>query len=562
MTATATTAGARRILALRPYQRAAIDAIVHAGRVRGLDRPAVVLPTGAGKTVVFAHFALEWLERHPGKRVLILVHTAELLAQTLAALHDVAPWLLVGAVQASRNETLARVVVGSVQTLRNEQRRRMLRDVGLIIVDECHHAVAVTYRTILNHFGALEFGPTRGEGDAVAVGFTATMTRADDLALGDVWQDVVYVRTISDMIHDGYLIRPHGIHVRVDDLDLSQVKTSRGDYASGELGKAIEESLAPEAIAKAVAEHAPHRKILLFAPTVSSAQIIADALSASGRRVGLIHGGLTDAARTAVVDAFRADPEGILANCMVLTEGFDEPSADCVVIARPTKSRGLYIQIVGRILRPFPGKTDALVLDVVGASKAHGLLAGIDLFGDAQEPPTEKDQTDESEMTDGEELIGGVEPELSDDLIFGGVDGPLVSTEVDLFASSVMSWLRTRAGVFYLAAGERYIAVLPTPAGYEVVAMHQTQRHTGALIAGGVADLAYAMAWAEGEVTPSEKMTASKERRWRAQKPSEKTIRYARALGITIPEGARAGEMSNMISIAKASQRIDAGLTR
>lgn len=557
------------LLRLRDYQREAIDSVTAAWR-RGMIRPAVVLPTASGKTVIFSHLSVEWLADHPGQRVLILVHTQELLDQALSKLRSVAPGLRVGAVQADRNETLARVVVATVQTLRNERRRRMLRDVGLIICDEAHHAVAVTYRTIFNHFGVLGLAP--GEAArAVAVGFTATMVRADDLALGDVWQDVVCMRTISDMVQAGYLVRPRGIHVQVDDLDLTKVKTSAGDYQAGALGEAVETSMAPEAIAKAVTEHADDRKILLFAPTVSSAGVIADALSASGRSVGLIHGGLATGARRAVLDDFRADRTQIVAGVGVLTEGFDEPAADCVVLARPTKSQGLYIQIAGRVLRPYPGKTDALILDVVGATKLHGLVAGIDLFGEAPKEPKDPDSSDEFE--DPDELDEG-QQDVRQAL---GVDGPLVSTEVDLFAASSSRWLRTRAGVFFIPAGDRYIAILPSPPqtpaqwgehfagrggqwGYDVVTMHKNQLHTERAIVRAVPDLSYAMAWAEGDVTPAEKTTAAKGRSWQAMRPSGKTLALAEKLSIYVPPGARMGEVSNMITLALATRRIDAHL--
>lgn len=859
------------MLSLRPYQREAIDAVTAAWR-RGMVRPAEVLFTGAGKTVIFSHLSAEWLADNPGRRVLIIVHTQELLDQALQKLRSVAPGLRVGAVQAQRNETLARVIVATVQTLRSARRRAMIRDVGLVIVDECfpagtmvgdkriedlrtgdlvrswdeqtgrevlapvvqvmsrtpeslvwvdldddefvctpnhpvlttrgwvpagslqrgelvvsfvdanttphavrrvpesghvddaqqdqrldalgsgvlrrsvsgylgesrsvgahgedeprarvgadagqqsnvaagaagederdatgdqapagrawwqrgtdagaassiggvpgvadrgrrgaagwseavslqgghssssdeggrrggrgiplragaprlrpapgretrltrvadvqvlqpgrdgtyggvcsdglvynlevagthtyevargvvvhncHHAVATSYREVLSHFGVLGLAP--GEAArAVCVGYTATMTRADQLALGDIWQDVIYSRTIQDGIGDGFLVRPRGVHVQVDDLDLSKVRTSAGDYRDGDLGQAIEASMAPEAIAKAVTEHADQRKILLFAPTVSSAGTIADALSASGRSVGLIHGALPQTERKAVLSDYRAGNTQILANCMVLTEGFDEPAADCVVLARPTKSQGLYIQIAGRVLRPYPGKSDALILDVVGATKLHGLVAGIDLFGEAPKEP--KDPSDEYQE-DPDELDEGQQ----DARQALGVDGPLVSTEVDLFAASSSRWLRTRAGVFFIPAGDRYIAILPSPPqtpeqwhdhfagrgglwGYDVVTMHKNQLRTEKAIVRAVPDLSYAMAWAEGDVTPSEKVTAAKGRSWQAAPPTKPMRRLAEQLRIYIPPGARQGEVSNMITLALATKRIDGHL--
>lgn len=557
------------LLPLRDYQRHAVDAVQAAFR-RGLRRPAVVIPTGGGKTVIFAHLGTEWLADNPGRRVLVLAHTTELLDQAMHKWRSVAPGLRVGRVQANVNETLAPVVVASVQTLRGDNRRRMIRNVGMIIVDEAHHAVATTYRQVLGHYGAL--GEVRDD-SARAVGFTATMMRGDTAALGDIWQDVVYERDIATMITDGHLVRPRGVHVHVEDLDLSRVGTTRGDYREGDLGQAIEDSLAPEAIVKAVAEHADERKILLFAPTVSSAGVIADALSASGRRVGLVHGGMNTGDRRGALDDFRAGKTQVLANCMILTEGFDEPAADCAVLARPTKSPVLYRQIAGRVLRPWPGKTDALLLDVVGASRMHSLMAGIELFGETydNEPKAVRDPLDDGPVQDLDEGQQDARTAL------GGADGPLVATEIDLFAGSAMAWLRTYAGVFFLAAGDRYIAILPAQPrgedqwmahfagsplflGFDVIAMHKDQRNSERVVVAGVEDLSYAMAWAEGEVTASERLTAAKERAWRARPPTEKMRAFAERLRVPVAPGARMGEVSNMITLSLASRRIDAGL--
>lgn len=544
-------------LTLRPYQSEGVAAVA-AGIRRGLRRTAVVWPTGAGKTVGFAKIGRDWREAYPHQRVLALAHTTELVDQMMAKFRSVAPGLRIGRVQGQANETLAPIVCASVATLRNENRRKMIRDVGLIIVDECHHAVAKTYLDILTHYGAL--GPERPD-SARAIGFTATMTRADRLALGDVWQDVVHVVTISDMVNQGYLVRPRGIHVRVDDLDLSQVKTSRGDYREGDLGRAIEESLAPEAIAKAVAEHASDRRIILFAPTVHSAQVIAEALAGTGRRIDTIHGALSPSARAELLGRFRARELDSVAGCMVLTEGFDEPSADCVVIARPTKSAGLYVQMVGRVLRPYPGKHDALVLDVVGASTRHSLRVGLDMFGDAaiREP---KEEPIDPMALDLEDLEAAEEAGREEYEPLGGANGPLVAQEIDLFAGSAKAWMRTQAGVFFLAAGERYIAILPglNPGTFDVTSMHKDRVNTGRWVAQGIEDLSYAMAWAEQDITPTEQMTAAKDRGWRIGRPSEKMTAFAHRLGIHVPPGARGGEVSTMITQRLASQRIDSAL--
>lgn len=553
-----------QMLALRPYQAEGVEAVFGEWR-RGVQRTALVWATGLGKTVGVAHIAARHLAENPGGRVLLLAHTTELVDQAISKMRSVAPGIRVGRVQASTNETLAKIVCASVQTLRSENRRRMIRDVSLVIVDEAHHAVASTYLAVLAHYGCMD-----GSG-ARAVGITATMMRGDDKALGAVWQSIAHEMTIGEGIAQGFLVRPRGLHVTVDDLDLSQVKVSRGDYNEGQLGQALEDSLAPQAIAKAVAEHAPDRKMILFAPTVSSAEVIGDALSASGRAVGLVHGALAPAERKRVLDAYRARETTILASCQLPTEGFDDPETDGVIFGRPTRSRGFYIQMAGRALRPYPGKTDALLLDVVGATVAHSLISGVTLFGDTPGKKPENTDSPEIGLEDPEELAPGQQDARE---ALGLRDGPLVTTEVDLFAGSPMAWLRTRAGVYFIEAGERYITIVPAAprsagawlahfrsgartAGYDVRAISKKGPLVEQEIVGGVEDLSYAMAWAEGAVTPVEKSTATRERSWRARPPSEKLKALAERLRVYIPPGARMGEVSNMVSLVLASRRID-----
>lgn len=565
-----------QMLALRPYQQAGVAA-VEAEWARGVRRTALVWATGLGKTVAFTAIGVRHLAATPGGKVLALAHTTELVDQMMVKFRAIAPALRVGRVQANANETLASIVCASVQTLRSEARRRMIRGVTLIIVDEAHHAVASTYLQVLRHYGAMDEIGFDG-GRALVMGATATMMRGDDKALGAVWQSIAHHRGIAEGIRDGYLVRPTGLHVQVDDLDLSGVRVSGGDYQAGDLGRAIEQSMAPAAIAKAVAEHAPNRKILVFTPTVAAAEVVADALSASGRAVGLVHGGLAAGSRKAVLDEFRAVSGAVLCNCMVLTEGFDHPEADCAVIARPTRSRGLYIQIAGRVLRPWPGKTDALLLDVVGVSRQHSLMTGVTLFGDA---PTETnkikqlpDQLGESEWDEPIEELAPGQQDAARALDWGGRDGPLVTTEIDLFAGSHMTWLRTRGGTFFIEAGDRYIAILPAAprraehwlahfagrtgvAGHDVYSISKKGPVAVRQIVDGVEDLAYAMAWAEGDVSGPEKTTASRERSWRARPPSDKLMALAQRLRVHVPAGARMGEVSNMVTLVLASSRLD-----
>jgi superfamily II DNA or RNA helicase len=540
-------------LTLRPYQIEAREA-VEAAWLRGVQRPAVVLPTGAGKTVNIADLSDRWVGRHrmsAKQRVLVLAHRDELIEQAAAKIRTMAPTLRVGIVKAERDNCTADVVVASVQTLRNERRRHRIVHVGLVVIDECHHATADTYRLIMEHYGCFsEYG-------ARLVGFTATLSRSDGVSLGDIWQDVVYVKGIAEMVRDGYLVRPRGIRIQVSDLDLGRVRKSRGDYADGALGKALEGSLAPQRVAEAYQEHAAARQGILFAPTVSCAETYGAALATVGLKSELVHGEMPAGARRDALERFRQGETQILSNCMVLTEGTDLPMASTIVVGRPTKSQGLYTQMVGRGLRLWPGKSDALVLDVVGASARNALVTPVELFGDklaeleTEEERQELEALKEIELDTGEEIV----TKTAEEQIF--IDGYMTAVEVDLFHNSRSAWRRTYGGINFLPAGDRLIVLKPQDNGlWGVVWCHKFQRLSG-WVAQDVADMGYAMAFAEANVSQSEQLTASRERAWRAKPVSEKQKNFARRYGIIVHEGMRGGELSELLDTAIGSARID-----
>lgn len=549
---------------MRDYQRECVEAVERAWE-GGMRRPGVVLPTGAGKTVVFAHAIDRWRRKNAGRRALVVAHRHELIEQAASKLRSVMPGTRVGIVKANRNETLYPVVVASVQTLAQESRRRQLLDVGLVVVDEAHHGAAPTYVTVLEHFGALG----KQDGDALALGVTATMVRGDDKALGEIWQDVVYSRSIAEMIAEGWLVRPRGIRVRVQDLDLGGVRKYRGDYSEASLGAALEDSLAPEAVAKAMHEHAvlpdgTVRPTLLFAPLVRTAELFRDALRDAGFSAEVLSGKSAPEERERVLAAFQRREVQILCNAMLFTEGTDLPLVSCLVIARPTLNPGLYVQMVGRALRPDIGKDDALVLDVVGVAQRHRLAAPVDLFGtesaDSLEDGDDEQEIDERESDEEPaEQVGALslldfEPSWR--------NGPIVSEHIDLFHGSDSVWLRTSgAGVWFLAPGERYIAIVPGQAGgYDVVSMHQTRRGDSTWIAQGVESLSYAMGWAEDSVTPAERRLTTRQQSWRAGGPTTEQRRLAKRLGIEVQRGMTAGELRSRCMVVAATFRIDPGI--
>jgi superfamily II DNA or RNA helicase len=544
---------------LRPYQVEAVTA-AHRAHAQGVRRPAEVLATGAGKSIILAEVARTSAHGVAGgKRVVILAHREELVQQNAQKVRDVAPDLRVGIVQAGVNQVAAHVISASVQTLAAPGRRAQLRDVGLVIVDEAHHAPAKSYVDVLDWFGCMKTKPAAQIASAVALGFTATMVRGDGKALGDIWQDVVFVKDTAELIAEGFLVRPVGVRVRVDDLQLGKVRKQGGDYSSKGLGDAIEDSMAPKKIVEAMREHAADRQTLLFAPLVHTAEVIRDALRDGGFTAELVHGGTPPEERRRLLQAYRDGSVQVLCNAMVFTEGTDLPMTSCVVIARPTMNPGLFIQMVGRGLRLWEpgGKRNCIVLDVVGATNRHRLTAPVELFGeegydreDAEgvDDPADisDDDQEEQQVIDG--LLGLDAPQYR--------DGQLVHEIVDLFEGSDAGWLRTYAGVWFLATAQHYAAVLPrVDGGYGVVRMDRVRAGSSAWVIERVSELGYAMAHAEGAVEGLARDT------W-GDGPRSKNYVARRALGMGLPvtHDMSAGEIKKMITVGLASARIDAQL--
>lgn len=351
------------IQALRPYQQAARDSI-HAQWEQGRLRTLLVLPTGTGKTIVFASVAADQVRA--GDRVLILAHRGELLEQAADKLQRSTG--LVSAVEKAESTCLNswfRVVVGSVQTLQRPARlERFPRDYfGTIIIDEAHHAITDGYRRILDYFES-----------AKVLGVTATPDRGDMRNLGEVFDSLAYEYKLTDAIKEGYLCRIMAQTIPLQ-LDISGVALSGGDYAVGELGTALDPYL--EQIAAEMVQRCRDRKTVVFLPLIKTSQKFRDLLNAKGFQAAEVNGQSAD--RKEVLADFDAGKYNVLCNSMLLTEGWDCPSVDCVVVLRPTKVRSLYSQMVGRGTRLAEGKTDLLLLDFLWMTDKHELCRPADL---------------------------------------------------------------------------------------------------------------------------------------------------------------------------------------
>ena len=397
---------------LRPYQREAIDAVISEWEDKGRDKTLLVLPTGCGKTIVFSKITEERVRR--GDRVLILAHRGELLDQAADKLYKVTG--LKCAVEKAEESCLGswyRVTVGSVQTLMREKRLAGFAEdyFGTIIIDEAHHCVSDSYQTILNHFNK-----------AKVLGVTATPDRGDMRNLGQVFDSLAYEYTLPRAIKDGYLCPIKAATIPLN-LDLSGVSVQAGDFKAADIGSALDPYLGQ--IADEMTRYCAGRKTVVFLPLVVTSQKFRDILCAKGFRAAEVNGNSDD--RAEVLADFDAGKYNVLCNSMLLTEGWDCPSVDCVIVLRPTKVRSLYCQMVGRGTRLCEGKDHLLLLDFLWHTERHELCHPAHLI--CESPETAEKMTEnlaesvgcifdieEAEQQAGEDVVADREAALADKL--------------------------------------------------------------------------------------------------------------------------------------------------
>lgn len=342
---------------LRAYQQAAIDGICSQWQ-SGNRRTLLVLPTGCGKTIVFCKLAEKMVRQ--GNRVLIMAHRGELLEQAADKLHQATG--LHCATEKAEESCLGswfRVVVGSVQSLQRPKRLGQFPEdyFDTIIVDEAHHCLSDGYQRVLEHFPG-----------ANVLGVTATPDRGDMRNLGQYFDSLAYEYPLAKAIRDGYLspIKAETIPLQ---LDLRSVGIQSGDFKAGDLGTALDPYL--QSIAQEMAVRCANRKTVVFLPLVKTSQKFRDILNDAGFRAAEVNGESRD--RAEILQDFENGKYNVLCNSMLLTEGWDCPSVDCIVVLRPTKIRSLYCQMVGRGTRLSPGKDHLLLLDFLWHTERHEL---------------------------------------------------------------------------------------------------------------------------------------------------------------------------------------------
>jgi DNA repair protein RadD len=345
---------------LRPYQVQAIDDVeraVETGRKRVLG----VAPTGSGKTVISAEIIRDAVT--DGKHVLVLAHTREIIKQTSIKLyfHNIEHGIIQAGLVANPERP---VQVASIQTLWTRAMRleRMpLPPADLLIIDEAHHCPAETYRKIVAEYP-----------NAVLLGMTATPCRGDGRGLGDIFDIIVECPQVPELITQGYLVRTR-VYAPIDP-DLRGVETRQGDYVESQLAGRMDRVDLVGDIVSHWHRYGERRKTVCFAVNVAHSIHIRNEFIKAGVRAEHIDGSTPKPDRDAALARLASGETELVSNCMVLTEGWDLPAVSCGILARPTKKMGLYRQMIGRLLRPAPGKCNALVLDHSGAVFRHGFV--------------------------------------------------------------------------------------------------------------------------------------------------------------------------------------------
>lgn len=431
------------MLTLRRYQEEAINAVIQRAGA-GIRRQLLHLPTGAGKTVIAAA-----LSRKASGRVLMLVDRDELVQQSVEKFGYVWPDEEVGVVKAERDETDRKVVVASVQTLARPQRLARLdsESFTLVIADEAHHATTARHQRVLEGFGMLpDPAPRR-----LLLGITATPNRSDGHGLGEVFQEVVYHKSIVSLIQEGYLSDVKGVRVETH-LDLGRVRITEGDFDTKDLSLAVDTEARNRLIVEAYQRFGEGKKAVVFTVDVAHAMHIAEAFSkVGGIRADWVSGELPLPERRKRLATFHAGGTQVIANAQILTEGWDEPSVACVIMARPTRSATFFIQAVGRGLRLYPGKDYCVVVDVADNRQDLCSLAVLEGITERQKRHRNiEHQAGEGDAESAPLVADWPSGPDHDDELAGA---KLIATPLDLLARSLFRWHAETKNKIRLEAG-------------------------------------------------------------------------------------------------------------
>lgn len=522
---------------LRPYQAEGIEAVkMH---MAAYQNQLVTLPTGTGKTVVGATIAQD-IAQQDG-RVLMLAHRNELIEQAVNTFGDVWDGVDIGVIKAERNETDSQVTVASVQSMHKRRlddlTERGLMDYDVVITDEAHHARAKSYERIYEACGLLENrggtyvkntnGPTK-----LHLGLTATPNRTDKQGLGHIYDIVSYSRDIMEFMPQ-YLCDLR-IMRRSSGIDIDGVRATAGDLNCHELGDLLNTTEGNTMVTDFWKEYALERqRTLVFCADIAHVHGLAQSFRDRGILADGIDSTMGTDERREILDAFRNGEISVLTNCGILTEGFDMPSIDCLILARPTTSELLLRQMIGRGTRINDGKEDCLILDVACVSEEWDVVSPTDLFG-----------IDESEA-DGErtvrDMVSNPRPRLAaNELEFEkAIEGVYETRQVDQMSPNGLAWVNNRWFGYTLATSRRgRIRIVVNEDMQAYSAYHIYEKEDGSVLRKNIAnsvpmETAFTMAesYLINRDAPMHLLRSNTEWRQSEQKATAKQVWYIKQIG-------------------------------
>lgn len=523
------------MIELRDYQREALHNI-RAAYHEGTRRQLVVLPTGTGKTVVIVATA-----RAMNARTLVLAHREELLDQAADKFRMIWPEASIGKVKAEVNELGRQVTVASVQTACRPNRLEELKAQGfrLLVVDEAHHAAADSYRAIIEGLGFMD----EDMEERLLLGVTATAKRGDGAALGEVFQDIVFTHSVGAMIRAHYLADLRGLRIQTK-ANLKGVKMRQGDFAMNELAAVVNCEDRNRLIVEAYQKHAPGFLAVAFCVDVQHSKDLAEEFKKAGIRAAPMWGDMPREDRRQVLSDLAEGGLDLVTNCNILTEGFDLPQLRCLLMARPTKSQSLYIQMVGRGARPYPGKSECLVIDFTDSRHdvcQLGTLAGKEYLKPGKSLLETFREDDERQQ----------ERELK------AISAGVTAEAFDLVGQSDFRWFQVPGGGWRLPVGPgQYISL--RRAGndaYEVLVLEGEQE--AGRLSSALLSLPYAMGTAEDFARREAMIFSGKNAAWRRAPVSEGQLRVLGDMGLHPRRGLTKGEAADLIETENIRRRFE-----
>lgn len=508
------------IIPLRDYQEDALQAVLD-NYNEGVTKGIVVIPTAGGKTMLSAH-----LVKRLGWRTVMLVHREELVDQSVKTLLLINPELSIGVIKAERNELTKHIIVASVQTLAVKERLAQLKEEVkgsplLLISDESHHDAAPTRRHIISELNA-----------DLLLGLTATPDRGDGQSLEDIYDTIFYTIPMLRLINQGYLVEPVGLRVNTS-LNLEKVRIRKGEFVESDLSEAVNTTVRNEEIVATWKDKASSRsRTAVFAVDVQHAVDLRDTFRSAGVTCEMVLGTTPTEERKQILKGFHDGQVPVLVNVGVLTEGYDEPKMDAILMARPTQSRALYTQMIGRGLRTAPDKQDCLVIDFVDGSKKHSLITLATLAGG-------KLSQAEAKYRSGAP-VGLLEMAQEAELMLES--SPLETERVDLLTQrKVPLWWWHEGDLLVARGGERHwVVIAPKEEGFIPYRLEEVRGALRPLFDRPVdEETARGIAQSSAEANPLTDPNA--QWRFRTDAPSEAQKDFAKSIGVVVtPEMTKA----------------------